>query len=294
MNAKSSSLEVIARVHVSVRTQFEHVRRELDDAKQSGVERDKAVHHLRKAMQRLRASFRLLQAVDAKAFRKLERQLRRLRRRFGPLRDAAVRLETMRGLLAQADTDTSSSMSAAADQLQAHLDGIWRQTPDAFWREAGEAVDGIEKAFAKHRLDRLTGKSVLAAMERQRRRARRSIRQALGFARHKLRHAMRCRVRRYAVMRELANEWLDRHDAIAGSLVELGKQLGHEGDVWLSLDALGQLGKTAVTGGLKTCLRQQREQLLSQHDGELAVWLRSTFARREQRHGREAGTVSHR
>ena len=58
MNAKASSLEVIARVHVSVRTQFEHVRRELDDAKQSGVERDKAVHQLRKAMQRLRASFR--------------------------------------------------------------------------------------------------------------------------------------------------------------------------------------------------------------------------------------------
>lgn len=264
-----------------MRAQFRRVERELRKAARRGKGRDKAVHQLRKALQRLRGMLRLLRELDPIHLPALEAELKLFRRRFGRLRDAAVRLDLARELAADV-AQASEPLQAVSASLQARLAEVWQSYPDAFWSRAALTLAKLEQRAERITLDHLRAADLEAALERARRRARQRILQALGLDSRVLRHRMRCKIRRYAAMRRLRNEWTGRRDALATTLVDLGKRLGREGDLWLSAEAVHTVHEPEAIAELRRQLRQRRRELVRQHDGELAAWLRRCFAARER------------
>ena len=277
----------LSRIDTSIERQFDRVGREFERAARCGRGRDKAVHQLRKGLQRLRSMLRLLREVDPIHLPKLEIAVRSLRRRFSALRDAAVRLELARELAKSAEPAAAEQLAPVCDDLSVRLDALWQRHDPAFWMKTQASLRRLRLQVAKISLQHLRRGDLESALERERRRARTAILRALGLDLRRLRHRMRCRVRRYAAMRRLCKEWLGRRDAQSEVLIELGRRLGREGDLWLSSEAVHSLAEPEAIAQLRRQLREQRRQLVREHDGELCAWLRRSFAARE--HGRRPG-----
>ncbi|MBD8524702.1 CHAD domain-containing protein [Pseudomarimonas arenosa] len=269
------------RVEKSMQRECAQSERELAKAGRRGKGRDKAVHQLRKSLQRLRAMLHLLCDVDPIHLPKLERDIKRFRRRFSRLRDAAVRLDLARELAGRSPDDCEL-LTQVCEGLQARLDEVWLGFSDPFWHRAQADLARLHGRLHRVSLATLRAEDLQASLERARKKARKAIVGALGLDRRVLRHRMRCKVRRYAAMRRLRQEWLGGRDALASVLVDLGKRLGREGDLWLSAEAVHTLDEPATVAELRRTLRSARRERVREHDGELAAWLRRCFARKER------------
>ena len=288
VNTESHPIVSSARIEKSIEQQFARIDREMKRAARSGKGRDKAVHQLRKGLQRLRSMLRLLREVEPIRLPQLEKGVRGLRRRFSALRDAAVRLQLAGELARSAEPAVADQLAPVSDELAARLDALWQRHDEVFWTRSAAGLRRLKAQVTKISLQHVRRGDLEAALERERRRARKAILRALGLDLRRLRHHMRCRVRRYAAMRRLCKEWLGRRDALSEVLVELGRRLGQEGDLWLSGEAVHSISEPAAIVELRRQLRARRRQLVREHDGELCAWLRRSFAARE--HNRPMST----
>jgi hypothetical protein len=244
----------------------------------TGTKRDRAVHEGRKALQRLRAVLRLA-GRGAESWVACERRVRALRRRLGRLRDAAVRVELVRKLIEHEPTAAANEHAQAA---LAHLQAMRART----W-------DGLDARFLERltrdwqreraRLQRLSTAAVnearvLRALEDVRRQLRRKLRAGLGATHRSARHDLRRVLRRYAAMRTAAATMLRRRDAMSARLTDAGRELGVEGDHWLTRTALLAGDHHAEVRALGRSLESQRRALCKLHDGELVALRRQALS----------------
>jgi hypothetical protein len=252
--------------------------RELDKARQG---KDSAVHRARKTLQRLRSLLRLGREADPAWFGACDGQLKRLRRRLGRLRDAAVRVEHVEDML-KGDLDAAerARVEAALLRLRDQLGESWSTLPANFWPQMHTGWTRLLAGFERWPLEAVEAAQVETALERARRQVRRALRDALGDTRRGARHDLRRLLRRYGAMRKTAALVLRRRDPLANRLIDVARQLGVEGDLWLTATALQRAGQAPSTRALRSALEKRRRALCRLHDGELLALRRSALGRR--------------
>lgn len=242
--------------------------------------KDGAVHRARKTLQRLRSLLRLAREVDADWFARCDGQLKRLRRRLGRLRDAAVRVEHVEDMLkGELDAAERPLVEAALQRLQAQRDAAWAALPERFWEQVRLAWSRLIAGFEAWPLEQTTAAHIDKALERARRRVRESLRETLGETQRSQRHDLRRYLRRYGAMRKTASQVLRRRDPQAVRLIDAARELGVEGDLWLTSTALQRAGQAASTRSLRALLEKRRRALCRQHDGDLIALRRSALGK---------------
>ncbi|MCK7594040.1 CHAD domain-containing protein [Pseudomarimonas salicorniae] len=251
--------------------------------------KDSGVHKARKALQRLRGLLRLARTTAPEWHARVDGQLRHVRRRLGRLRDAAVRAElvgSMRdnGLPAeqQAPVDT-----AVAALVEAHR-ACWTGLDPAFWDRIDRSVARHLAAFDRWPLPEVSESAIHEALEKERRKAGLAAAKALGHVQRNRRHEMRRLLRRYAAMRKAAAYVLRQRDPGCKALVEAARELGVEGDLWLTATALRVSAGKEQTRALRSALEKHRRALCKKHDGELASLRRGLLSRRQAGHAARA------
>lgn len=264
------------------------LRRELGKASKG---RDTSVHKSRKAIQRLRCLLRLARETDPGWHARTDGQLRQLRRRLGPLRDAAVRAERVKAMLGDSgelDAAQRHSLEAAWSALRAARDAAWAKLPQDFWLRIDRAAARLLASFERWPLEQVSEDSIHLALEKARRRVRRKVGEVLGHVQRNARHDLRRLLRRYAAMRRGAAAILRLRDPAAAVLVGVAKDLGVEGDLWLTCTALRATAEAQHTRGLRSALEKERRALCKKHDGELASLRRGPLAREQAGHAARA------
>lgn len=260
-----------ARLRALAETELRQLGRELASARRG---KDGGVHRSRKALQRLRALVRLLAPCDVEWARREDALLCRLRRRLGRLRDAAVRLELVEGLvereLASADRER---LDAALEQIRRARHAIWEAHPPElpFWDLLEKESVRLRGRLARWPFEAVNQKRIEQAVERARLRLRRALKNALGRVERNHRHDLRRRLRRFGALRTASAKALRRRDVGAVTLVDLAREMGSEGDLWLAAAALRSCGHAHETRGLRRILEAERRALCKRHDGELAA-----------------------
>jgi hypothetical protein len=247
--------------------------------------KDAGVHKARKAIQRLRSLLRLARGVDPAWHRRLDGQLRSLRRRLGGLRDAAVRAERVHLVLeTPLPADHKRAVEAAAEALEQARQAAWNGLRAGFWDQVDRALARQLAGFERWPLAAVEAEQIHTELEKARRKARRASGAALGHVQRNLRHDLRRLLRRYAAMRKAAAQVLRYRDSGASALVEVARELGVEGDLWLTCTALKAAAEAGHTRTLRSSLEKQRRVLCKQHDGELASLRRGMLAQRQAGH----------
>ena len=242
--------------------------------------KDAAVHRARKTLQRLRSLLRLSREVDASWFVRCDGQLKRLRRRLGRLRDAAVRVEHVEDMLkGELDAAERPRVEAALLRLQAQRDAAWAALPERFWEQVLGAWNRLLTGFEGWPLESVSAANIEKALDRARRRVKRALRETLGETQRSLRHDLRRLLRRYGAMRKVASQVLRRRDPQAMRLIDAARELGVEGDLWLTVTALQRAGQPATTRALRGLLEKRRRVLCRQHDGDLVALRRIALAK---------------
>jgi hypothetical protein len=80
-------------------------------------------------------------------------------------------------------------------------------------------------------------------------------------------------------MRKVAAQVLRRRDPQAARLIDAARELGVEGDLWLTATALQRAGHAASTRALRSLLERRRRALCRQHDGNLIALRRSALGK---------------
>lgn len=247
--------------------------------------KDAGVHKARKALQRLRCILRLVREAQPDWHARTDAQLRRLRRRLGPLRDAAVRAELARVMLeTPLEGEQRSAVEQAAAKLEAARVALWAGLPGTFWEQIERAVARHLAAFDRWPLAELDAVAILQALEKARRKTRLAAAEALGHVQRNGRHELRRQLRRYAAMRKAAAYALRQRDPGAATLVDVAREIGVEGDLWLTCTALKGAGHGAEIRVLRGALEKQRRALCKKHDGELASLRRGLLAKKQAGH----------
>jgi hypothetical protein len=247
--------------------------------------KDSGVHKARKAIQRLRSLLRLARGVDPTWHRRVDGQLRGLRRRLGGLRDAAVRSERVRLVLeTPLPEEHLRAVESAAEALELARQAAWSGLREGFWEQIDRALARQLAGFERWPLVTVQAEHIHVELERARRKLRRASAAALGHVQRNLRHELRRLLRRYAAMRKAAAQALRYRDGGASALVEVARELGVEGDLWLTCTALKATAEAGHTRALRASLEKQRRALCKQHDGELASLRRGLLSRRQARH----------
>jgi hypothetical protein len=266
----SSDPTVGERLAALARSELEELRRQLSQARAG---RDRAVHKARKAIQRLRAIVQLLGAIDGDLARRENVNLRRLRRRLAPLRDAAARSETFRVLAARSKWKAWAPLlrELGAMEAQRHVAAWGIHSRDlAFWDRVQGDFEKLTRRASSWPFAALDESLVAKPLHQARRRVRQRVRAAAGETGRELRHELRRKLRR------LAN--LERAVAVAAHgdadrvdhLLSLAKRCGHEGDLWLALSSTRRAARERPTlAPLIEALERARRQLCGRHDALL-------------------------
>jgi len=251
-------------------TEFRELGRHLGAARRG---KDSGVHGCRKSLQRLRALVRLLAPANVEWARREDGLLRECRRRLGRLRDAAVRLELVEKLGKRELSEAGrAQLDSAIAQISAARLAVWASYPPeaAFWDVLEKAAARLQSRLVKWPLDELNEKRISQAIERARSRVRESLKDALGRVERTHRHDLRRRLRRFAALRQATAHVIRRRDAGAAVLVELAREMGKEGDLWMAAAALRKCGHAHETRALRQMLEKERRAACKRHDGELA------------------------
>lgn len=247
--------------------------------------KDAGVHKSRKAIQRLRCILRLARGAHPDWHARTDAQLRRLRRRLGPLRDAAVRAELARAMLdTPIEGEQRAAVQAAADKLEAARVQAWADLPEAFWDQIERAVARHLAGFERWPLASVEAADILEVLEKARRKTRGAAAGALGHVQRNGRHELRRQLRRYAAMRKAAAYALRQRDPGARTLIDVARDIGVEGDLWLTCTALKGAGQGGPIRDLRSALEKQRRALCKKHDGELASLRRGLLAKQSAGH----------
>jgi hypothetical protein len=252
------------------RTELEELRRQLALARGG---RDRALHKARKTLQRLRAIVRLLAPLDPALAASENGLLRRLRRRLGPLRDAAARRQTFLLLASRPRWRTHIEELRALAQLEAGCHAqVWADYPPhaTLWRGVDKDCDALATRLVQWPFERLDAAILERALSAAQKRARRRIRAAQGAHGRSLRHELRRKLRRYANMQRAAAVALDQSGERAETLLELAKRCGHEGDLWMAVTSVRRIARERPAfRPLLRALEDERRAACRRHDRQL-------------------------
>lgn len=235
--------------------------------------RDRALHRVRKTLQRLRAIVRLLEPIDPALAERENLRLRRMRRSLGPLRDAAARRQTFLLLASR------PRWRAHADQLRALArseakcrEQVWAEYPAgaALWRRLEQECVALEIRLAQWPFQTLDAAVAHQALAKAGKRARRDIRIARGLHGRERRHALRRKLRRLANLQRTAAFALQRSDDAARALLGLAKRCGHEGDLWMAVASVRRVARERPA--FRPLLREleaERRAACARHDRQL-------------------------
>ncbi|MGQ0798938.1 MAG: CHAD domain-containing protein [Pseudomarimonas sp.] len=244
--------------------------------------KDVGVHGCRKALQRMRALVRLTAPGNVEWARREDGLLKRFRRRLGRLRDAAVRLELVEKLGKRELNDADrSQLDSALAQIRAARLAMWANYPPEapFWDALEKAAARLQSRLAKWPLAEISEKRIGQAIERARSRVREALKEALGRVERTHRHDLRRRLRRLAALRQATAHVIRRRDAGAVVLLDLAREMGSEGDLWMAAAALRKCGHAHETRSLRRLLDKERRAACKRHDGELAAARRRLLAK---------------
>ena len=251
--------------------------------------KDSGVHKARKAIQRLRSLLRLVRDTAPDWHARVDGQLRQVRRRLGPLRDAAVRAELVGAILdTPLDSEQRAPVDAAVATLKAAREAAWSSLAEGFWERIDRAVARHLAGFETWPLAAVGAEDIHRGLEKERRKTRAAAGEALGHTQRNRRHEMRRLLRRYAAMRKAAAYALRQRDPGARALVDVARELGVEGDLWLTATALGSSAGKEHTRALRAALEKQRRALCRKHDGDLASLRRGLLSRKQAGHAARA------
>lgn len=236
--------------------------------------RDRSVHKARKTLQRLRAAAMAFPDAHADLRRSENARMAALRRRLGPLRDAASKAEAFRLLATRRRWSSwrKELRQLAAQQAAAHAQ-TWSRTgrESAFWQRVRSEAAALRERAKSWPFDEVDEDALARALHKAERRLHHRIADALHEHGRQVRHELRRKLRRYANLRRIAAECRDEHDAEVPQLLSLAKRCGHEGDLWMAVTTARLAARQdPALRELVTDLEQQRRRLCSRHDAALA------------------------
>lgn len=252
------------------RTELEELQRQLVQARRG---RDRALHKARKTLQRLRAIVRLLAPLDPVLAARENQFLRRLRRRLGPLRDAAARRQTFQLLASRPRwrAHVRPLRQLAQEEAEHHALAWADAGADApLWRGVDRQCEALARRLPQWPFARLDRSTLDRALADARQQARRRIRAAAGRHGRELRHELRRKLRRYANLARAAAVARGRPGAEVATLLALAKRCGHEGDMWMAVSSARRVarGRPAFRPVLRA-LEEERRAACRRHDRQL-------------------------
>jgi CHAD domain-containing protein len=220
----------------------EQIARALEEIESAEIDRETAVHQVRKRCKKIRALLRLVRDASPQLYRRENRSLRDTARALSAARDADVLIETFDGLASSAEDEVGGETRARLREvLTQHRSSV---VPTA--RELDERIREVERSLlaAEARVDTWAlpndGFSTAGkGLNRTYRRARRAMGAALGTAGTEQLHEWRKRTKyhRYQV-RLLQPLWEPVLDARRAELHRLTDLLGEDHDLAVLRDVL--------------------------------------------------------
>ncbi|MEP6956092.1 MAG: CHAD domain-containing protein [Chthoniobacterales bacterium] len=138
------------------------------------------VHATRRHLKKARAALRLMSRhVRSKDFKREHRHLRDVGRLISEVRDAEVRLGTVRHLRAQSRMQDDPALAATEDLLSFELDNFFAACSD-WQKEAQATLTGVRKRMAQWHLVHLDCKQIRCVVQRTYRRGRQTLAVATG------------------------------------------------------------------------------------------------------------------
>lgn len=236
--------------------------------------RDRSVHKARKTLQRLRAAAMTFPDRHAELRRGENAKMAALRRRLGPLRDAASKAEAFRLLATRRRWSLwrKELRLLAAQQAAAHADAWSRIGRDSgFWQRIRADAAALRERAESWPFHDVDEEALVHALHKAEKRLHHRIGDALHEHGRQLRHELRRKLRRYANLRRVAAECRDEHDGEVAQLLSLAKRCGHEGDLWMAVTTARLAARRdPALKDLVTDLEQQRRRLCGRHDAALA------------------------
>lgn len=205
-----------------------------------------AVHETRKHLKKARAALRLIcPEVDRAAFKREDRRLRNVARLISDIRDAEVRLETVKQLRETSKGRQSRGFIGTEEMLAFELDSFLAAFSD--WQE--EAVAKLKRtrdAVASWKLDHVTRRQICLAVRISYKRGRRALRVASEKRTAHSYHALRKRAKELCyqlrILRPLHPAVV--HDMNA-DLKILGRHLGQAHDLSFVAERLHTIGRAS-------------------------------------------------
>ncbi|MFL6584275.1 MAG: CHAD domain-containing protein [Chthoniobacterales bacterium] len=224
------------------------------------------VHETRRRVKKIRAALRLLRPqIHDHAFRRADRQLRNVGRTISEVRDAEVRLETLKQLRAQANARRGRTFSETEELLAFELDSFLAAF--AGWQaEARAKLARVQKRITDWDVSAVTADQVCAAVKKSYRQGRDASHDAQRKPNAKTIHHLRKRVKTFGyqlrILRPLSPPLF--HDMTA-DLKILAQQLGHAHDLCFLAERLRSIRtQRAPRRGqrtLETVIEEREDQL---------------------------------
>jgi hypothetical protein len=262
-------------IRALVESELEDAGRHLAHARTG---KDRALHRLRKTLQRLRAIVRLFEPLAAALAQRENERVARWRRRLAPLRDAAARRQTFLLLATRPRWKAFSADLRLLAQLEAERHrAAWAGFPptSSLWTACETELAGLRARAAQWPLDAIDADLIERVLRRAARRLARRRDAARGEVGRELRHELRRKLRRYANLRRAAAQADGRHDDDAEALLALAKRCGHEGDLWMAVVSARREARTRpALRPVQRALEAERRALCRRHDrvlGRLAL-----------------------
>ena len=203
--------------------------------------RSEAIHDARKHLKKLRALIRLLRPGTGDAFYKRENAaLRKAAQRMSPIRDAHVRVQTIKKVIAKSRTRRApAAFARVRSAMTARLDKVLAKSDESDWRK--QVATDIERALCRLSnwpLKGLKPKSLGDGLEASYKKARRALVDARQDASDANLHELRKNVKDVGYdLRLLAGNRPPRIKTITKRLRDLGERLGDDHDLAMLMAA---------------------------------------------------------
>jgi len=224
-------------VHRVARRQLKSALKKVLNVSEEG--RNKAAHDARTHIKKVRALIRLLRPALGDAFYKREnRALRRAAARMSSIRDAHVRLETIRKLISRSATHRAAFARIHAEML-ARLQPRLEKCQHSKWcKQVAADIEGAIRRIDDWPLKRLKARSLRTGLKRACKNARRSLANARDEASDANLHELRKGIKDlwYGLQLLRANE-PKPIKALTRKMRDLGEQLGNDHDLAMLLAA---------------------------------------------------------
>jgi|GEM_PF-1621562 len=212
--------------------------------------RDKGIHEARKALKRLRALLRFLAPVMRQQSRLELDRLRGAARRLSGLRDSAVAIETLDGVVARgiAAAPVSARMAKDIDRFRASLVASRESAHENGAAEALRLVTAeIAEAAARVAAWRMMPEgepAIRAGLERTFRRGRKALKSARGRFAGEFGHRLRMRAKDlFYCLRLLEGVWVGTGE-LPARLKTLEERLGEDHNLAMLTERLPRAGQT--------------------------------------------------